>query len=203
MRNKVNKIFQVSLAPLVKNKILHAPKMLFAKTRTSKQALILFTRLPVAGKTKTRLIPYLGKKGARDIHLALLQDFAKLYWKLHRKEKEVKLFLFFSSATANEIVEGAFDSGKKESNKEQEGRNEGIAEMKILRKLFPDAEFVPQEGEDIFRKMEKSTFWKEVSVSEKRKILFACWKKAGRKVTITRKISGKSCFPSIETPFSV
>ena len=156
MRNKVNKISQVSLAPLVKNKILHAPKMLFAKPQTSKQALILFTRLPIAGKTKTRLIPYLGKKGARDIHLALLQDFAKLYRKLHRKEKEVKLFLFFSSATAHEVVEGAFDSGKKESNKEQEGRNEGIAEMKILRKLFPDAEFVPQEGEDIFRKMENA-----------------------------------------------
>ena len=168
MRKKVNKISQVSLAPLVKNKILHAPKMLFAKPQSSKQALILFTRLPIAGKTKTRLIPYLGKKGARDIHLALLQDFAKLYRKLHRKEKEVKLFLFFSSATAYEVVEGAFDSGKKESNKEQEGRNEerkeerkedikkDIAEMKILRKLFPDAEFVPQEGEDIFRKMENA-----------------------------------------------
>ena len=156
MRNKVNKISQVSLAPLVKNKILHAPKMLFAKPQSSKQALILFTRLPIAGKTKTRLIPYLQEKGARDIHLALLQDFAKLYRNFHRKEKEVKLFLFFSSATANEIVEGAFDSGKKESNKEQEGRNEGIAEMKILRKLFPDAEFVPQEGEDIFRKMENA-----------------------------------------------
>ena len=168
MRNKVNKISQVSLAPLVKNKILHAPKMLFAKPQSSKQALILFTRLPIVGKTKTRLIPYLGKKGARDIHLALLQDFAKLYRNFHRKEKEVKLFLFFSSSTANEVVEGAFDSGKKESNKEQEGRNEerkeerkedikkDIAEMKILRKLFPDAEFVPQEGEDIFRKMENA-----------------------------------------------
>jgi len=180
MRNKVNKISQVSLAPLVKNKILHAPKMLFAKPQSSKQALILFTRLPIAGKTKTRLIPYLGKKGARDIHLALLQDFAKLYRNFHRKEKEVKLFLFFSSSTANEVVEGAFDSGKKESNKEQEGRNEerkeerkedikkDIAEMKILRKLFPDAEFVPQEGEDIFRKMENAflyTFQKGYSFS--------------------------------------
>ena len=156
MRNKVNKISRVSLAPLVKNKILHAPKTLFAKPQSSKQALILFTRLPVAGKTKTRLIPYLQEKGARDIHLALLQDFAKLYRNFHRKEKEVKLFLFFSSATANEIVEGAYDSGKKESNKEEEGRNEGIAEMKILRKLFPDAEFVPQEGEDIFLKMKNA-----------------------------------------------
>ena len=146
MRNKVNKISRVSLAPLVKNKILHAPKALFAKNQTSKQALILFTRLPVAGKTKTRLIPYLQEKGARDIHLALLQDFAKLYRNFHRREKEVKLFLFFSSAAANEVVEGAFDPGIKKD----------IAEMKILRKLFPDAEFVPQEGEDIFRKMENA-----------------------------------------------
>ena len=172
MLTKVNKMSKALPASPVKNKILHAPKTLFAKTRTSKQALILFTRLPIAGKTKTRLIPYLGKKGARDIHLALLQDFAKLYRNFHRREKEVKLFLFFSSATANEVVEGAFDPGKKESTKEQEGRKEeskeeskegskedikkDIAEMKMLRKLFPYAEFVPQEGEDIFRKMENA-----------------------------------------------
>ena len=164
MKKKGNEISHVPKAILVRNKILHAPKALFAKKKTSKQALILFTRLPVAGKTKTRLIPYLGKKGARDIHLALLQDFAKLYRNFHRREKEVKLFLFFSSATANEVVEGAFDPGKKESTKEQEGRKEeskedikkDIAEMKMLRNLFPDAEFVPQEGEDIFRKMENA-----------------------------------------------
>ena len=180
MLTKVNKMSKALPASPVKNKILHAPKMLFAKTQTSKQALILFTRLPIAGKTKTRLIPYLGKKGARDIHLALLQDFAKLYRNFHRREKEVKLFLFFSSATANEVVEGAFDPGKKESTKEQEERKEerkeeskegrkkerkegskedikkDIAEMKMLRKLFPYAEFVPQEGEDIFRKMENA-----------------------------------------------
>ena len=156
MKKKGNEISHAPKAILVRNKILHAPKALFAKNQTSKQALILFTRLPVAGKTKTRLIPYLQEKGARDIHLALLKDFAKLYRNFHRKEKEVKLFLFFSSSTVHEVVEGAFDAGKKESNKEQEGTNEGIAEMKILRKLFPDAEFVPQEGEDIFRKMKNA-----------------------------------------------
>ena len=146
MKKKGNEISHAPKAILVRNKILYSPKENSAKKQESKQALILFTRLPVAGKTKTRLIPYLGKKGARDIHLALLQDFAKLYRNFHRKEKEVKIFLFFSSATANEVVEGAFDSGIKKD----------IAEMKILRKLFPDAEFVPQEGEDIFRKMENA-----------------------------------------------
>jgi len=180
MLTKVNKISKALPASPVKNKILHAPKILFAKTQTSKQALILFTRLPIAGKTKTRLIPYLGKKGARDIHLALLQDFAKLYRNFHRREKEVKLFLFFSSATAHEVVEGAFDPGKKESTKEQEGKKEeskeerkegrkkDIAEMKMLRKFFPDAEFVPQEGEDIFLKMKNAflyTFQKGYSFS--------------------------------------
>lgn len=184
MKKKGNEISHVPKAILVRNKILHAPKMLFAKTRTSKQALILFTRLPIAGKTKTRLIPYLGKKGARDIHLALLQDFAKLYRNFHRREKEVKLFLFFSSTTANEVVEGAFDPGKKESTKEQEGRKEeskeerkegskedikkDIAEMKMLRNLFPDAEFVPQEGENIFLKMKNAflyTFQESYSFS--------------------------------------
>ena len=98
---------------------MYAPKETSAKKQKLKQALILFTRLPIAGKTKTRLIPYLKEEGERDIHLALLKDFAKLYRNFHRKEKEVKLFLFFSSATANEIVEGAFDSGNKESNKER------------------------------------------------------------------------------------
>lgn len=135
MLTKVNKMSKALPASPVKNKILHAPKMLFAKTQTSKQALILFTRLPIAGKTKTRLIPYLGKKGARDIHLALLQDFAKLYRNFHRREKEVKLFLFFSSATANEVVEGAFDPGKKESTKEQEERKE--ERYPPFRSIFP------------------------------------------------------------------
>ena len=167
-----NKILYAPKAILIRNKILYAPKENPAKKQKLKQALILFTRLPIAGKTKTRLIPYLQKEGAKEIHLALLQDFAKLYRNFHRKEKEVKLFLFFSSATANEVVEGAFDAGKKESNKEQEGRKEeskeerkegskedikkDIAEMKMLRNLFPDAEFVPQEGEDIFLKMKNA-----------------------------------------------
>ena len=162
------------------NKILYAPKVFSTKKQKSKQALILFTRLPIAGKTKTRLIPYLQEEGAKEIHLALLRDFARLYQEFHRREKEVKLFLFFSSATANEVVEGAFDPGKKESTKEQEGRKEeskkerkegrkkerkegskegikeGIAEMKMLKKLFSDAEFVPQEGGDIFQKMKNA-----------------------------------------------
>ena len=188
MKKKGNEISHAPKAILVRNKILYAPKENPAKKQNAKQALILFTRLPIAGKTKTRLIPYLQEKGARDIHLALLQDFAKLYRNFHRKEKEVKLFLFFSPANLDkvdndiidEVNKSVLEQEKKESDKKKggikeeiteeekdgikegekkdikEGRNEGIAEIKMLKKLFPDAEFVPQEGEDIFRKMENA-----------------------------------------------
>ena len=127
MRNKVNKIFQVSLAPLVKNKILYAPKENSAKKQNSKQALILFTRLPIAGKTKTRLIPYLREEGAKEIHLALLKDFAKLYRNFHRKEKEVKLFLFVSPANLdkvdNDIIDEVYKSVLEQEKKKAIKKN--------------------------------------------------------------------------------
>ena len=172
MKKKGNEISHAPKAIPVRNKILYAPKENSAKKQNAKQALILFTRLPVAGKTKTRLIPYLQEKGARDIHLALLQDFAKLYRNFHRKEKEVKLFLFFSPANLDkvdndiidEVYKSVLEQEKKESDKEKrerkegvkEGIKEGFSEIKMLKKLFPDAEFVPQKGEDIFRKMENA-----------------------------------------------
>ena len=172
MKKKGNEISHAPKAILVRNKILYAPKENPAKKQNAKQALILFTRLPIAGKTKTRLIPYLQEKGARDIHLALLQDFAKLYRNFHRKEKEVKLFLFVSPANLDkvdndiidEVYKSVLEQEKKESDKEKrerkegvkEGIKEGFSEIKMLKKLFPDAEFVPQEGEDIFRKMENA-----------------------------------------------
>ena len=161
---------QASLASLVKNKISLAPKTNTAKKKNLKQALILFTRLPIAGKTKTRLIPYLQEEGAKDIHLAMLRDFARLYQEFHRREKGVKLFLFFSPANpdevynSEEVYKNAFAQRKKERDKEKrerkkgikEGIKEGFSEIKMLKKLFPDAEFVPQEGEDIFLKMKNA-----------------------------------------------
>ena len=166
------------------NKILYAPKKNPAGKQDAKQALILFTRLPIAGKTKTRLIPYLQEEGAKEIHIALLRDFASLYQEFHRREKGVKLFLFFSPANPDEVYNAisekvykkSFSQREKERDKEKgerkegkkEGIKEGIAEMKMLRNFFPDAEFVPQEGEDIFQKMKNAflyTFQKGYSFS--------------------------------------
>ena len=52
----------------------HRPHRLAQQPRPSSVALILFSRAPVAGKTKTRLIPALGPEGARDFHAACLND---------------------------------------------------------------------------------------------------------------------------------
>jgi len=40
----------------------------------NKSALLVFTRTPVPGQTKTRLIPLLGAQGAADFHQAILQS---------------------------------------------------------------------------------------------------------------------------------
>ena len=52
----------------------HRPHRPAQQPRPSSVALILFSRAPVAGKTKTRLIPALGPEGARDFHAACLND---------------------------------------------------------------------------------------------------------------------------------
>jgi rSAM/selenodomain-associated transferase 1 len=43
----------------------------------NKQTLIIFTRYPEAGKTKTRLIPVLGAKGAADFHKKMTEETLK------------------------------------------------------------------------------------------------------------------------------
>lgn len=57
-----------------------------------KNALILFTRVPIAGKTKTRLIPFLGALGAARLHKKLIRDIeAEL-----KKLKNAQIFVFFT-----------------------------------------------------------------------------------------------------------
>jgi len=103
----------------------------------SSQSLILFTRLPILGKTKTRLVPHIGEEGALQIHWAILKDFSEVWKKLERKEKSVSLLLFYDipKGIAKEQWETALD---------------------CLKSLFPKASFQIQEGKDIFEKMENA-----------------------------------------------
>lgn len=43
-----------------------------------KNALIIFTRVPVAGQTKTRLMPYFTPKQCEELHICFLKDIAKM-----------------------------------------------------------------------------------------------------------------------------
>ena len=64
-------------------KLKHSEKARESKIETQnkdRQSLLLFTRLPILGKTKTRLVPYIGEEGALQIHWAILKDFSAL-WK--------------------------------------------------------------------------------------------------------------------------
>lgn len=56
-----------------------------------KNALIIFTRVPVAGQTKTRLMPYLTGEECKRLHECFLKD---LFWKV--KELYVDIFVFFT-----------------------------------------------------------------------------------------------------------
>ncbi|MGN1166521.1 MAG: TIGR04283 family arsenosugar biosynthesis glycosyltransferase [Lachnospiraceae bacterium] len=43
-----------------------------------KNALIIFTRVPVEGQTKTRLMPYFTPKQCKELHICFLKDIAKM-----------------------------------------------------------------------------------------------------------------------------
>ena len=118
------------------NKPKRLSRILSQSGKTS-QSLILFTRLPILGKTKTRLVPHIGEEGALQVHWAILKDFSALWKKLERKEKRVSLLLFYDvpKGIAAEQWETA---------------------LNCLKTLFPKATFQRQEGKDIFDKMENA-----------------------------------------------
>lgn len=102
-----------------------------------RQSLLLFTRLPILGKTKTRLVPHIGEEGALQVHWAILKDFSELWKKLERKEKSISLFLFYDLPKG--IAKAQWETA-----------------LNCLKTLFPKASFQRQEGKDIFDKMENA-----------------------------------------------
>jgi len=56
---------------------------------TTNSAVILFTRYPKAGKTKTRMIPALGPEGAADLQRAMTEHAAKEITKLGEKNHPI------------------------------------------------------------------------------------------------------------------
>ena len=67
-------------------------------------ALILFTRVPIPGATKTRLMPFLNGKECAEIHTCFLQD-------IYEKAKSVQadLFVFYTPRDEKELLKQVLD----------------------------------------------------------------------------------------------
>lgn len=64
------------------------------------EAIIIFTRVPIKGKTKTRLEGFLTKEGCRDIHISFLKDIKETCKKIKRD-----IFIFYTPEGNKNILE--------------------------------------------------------------------------------------------------
>lgn len=72
-----------------------------------KKAIICFTRVPIPGKTKTRLMPVLGGETCAQLHTAFLQDVADACEKM-----DADLFVAYTPEGKQEILKGIFPRAK-------------------------------------------------------------------------------------------
>ena len=70
----------------------------------NRETLILFTRYPRAGRTKTRLIPALGAKGAAQLQREMTEHVLARIWPLI-KRRGVKLEVWFEDGSRNDMRE--------------------------------------------------------------------------------------------------
>lgn len=83
-----------------------------------KEAIIIFTRVPLPGKTKTRLQSMLSGYECAEIHKNFLKDLKNTCEKMGRD-----IFIFHTPIDKENIISGIF--GEKHSYKLQEGRDLG------------------------------------------------------------------------------
>lgn len=99
-----------------------------------KKAVIIFTRVPSAGHTKTRMMPYLTAEECKEIHICFLRDIAAQVRRLY-----ADLFVCYAPARPADGPEACSCS-----------RQEGI-----LRAIFgAGAEYFRQEGDGLGNRME-------------------------------------------------
>lgn len=67
-------------------------------------ALILFTRVPIPGKTKTRLMPFLNGEECAEVHACFVKD---IYEK--SKEVEADLFVFYTPKDEKKLLTPLFE----------------------------------------------------------------------------------------------
>jgi rSAM/selenodomain-associated transferase 2/rSAM/selenodomain-associated transferase 1 len=104
------------------------------------RALIIFTKIPRPGKTKTRMMPYLSGDECAALHFAFLRDIAA-------DVSDLGAALYVAWTDPEE------DPGSADSDTPGSGGADGPAE---LREIFPDAVFFRQEGDGLGIRMDRA-----------------------------------------------
>ena len=77
--------------------------------KMSKNALIIFTREPVPGKTKTRLMPYLSPQQCADLHLCFLRD---IYREASKTGADITYDVVSLKDDINNLIAALYESAK-------------------------------------------------------------------------------------------
>ena len=107
-----------------------------------KNAVILFTRVPHPGQTKTRLLPILQPEQCADLHWAFLKDLADLY-----RQVDAHLFVAYTPDPDWELLKSVFPRA---GYLAQKGNDLGEKMYRYLRKVLAlDYESVILTGSDL------------------------------------------------------
>lgn len=93
-----------------------------------KQAVILFTRVPKPGQTKTRLLPVLQPEQCSGLHWAFLKDLAALY-----RELDAHLFIAYTPDPDWEMLKTVFPHA---GFYPQKGNDLGERMYRVIRKVL-------------------------------------------------------------------
>lgn len=95
--------------------------------------LIVMTRIPEAGRVKTRLIPVLGAEGAATLHEALLLKTLH-HAELHSRKSDVEVEVRYTGGTSSSVE--AFSSGLTGTWREQQGTDLGRRMQLAIEEAF-------------------------------------------------------------------
>lgn len=116
------------------------------------KALIIFTRVPVPGETKTRLMPYFTPRQCAKLHICFLEDIAAMC-----RRTEADIYICYTKGLSGKTCSGKAD------NQNVSGAVRGVFhnvckereyQEDILYQIFGEsAGYFPQEGEDLGQRM--------------------------------------------------
>ncbi|MBQ3645432.1 MAG: TIGR04282 family arsenosugar biosynthesis glycosyltransferase [Synergistaceae bacterium] len=97
----------------------------------NKQALIIFSRLPIGRETKTRLAPFLSEKQREELHLAMWKSIFSEVMKL---QDNTDIFLYWTGS--GDIKDYSQFIPKRFFNRNQNGQNLGERMCNAMREIF-------------------------------------------------------------------